>query len=69
MNNNSLFIANRPSFLEGMGRLFDYAGAYNQYNHSASPEEADTIAMEADWTAIADELREAFGRFDQGERE
>ena len=67
MNNNSLFLASRPSLLEGIGRVFDFAGAMNVYNHSDTPDQADMIAMQADWTAVADDLKEAFARFERDE--
>jgi hypothetical protein len=49
----------QPSFLEGVGRLADAAGLLERYNYSASPGEADTVAISSDWGALGDDLRSA----------
>ena len=64
MGNLSSFLFVRPSFVEGAGRLLDFAGAMNEYNSSSSTEEADAVALEADWTAIANDLIESISEFD-----
>lgn len=46
----------RPSFLDGFGRIFDFAGALNLYNQSRTPAEADQKALEADWSAVAADM-------------
>lgn len=46
----------RPSFLEGLGRIFDFAGALNIYNQSRTPAEADYKAMNADWAAVGADM-------------
>ncbi len=46
----------RPSFLEGFGRIFDFAGALNVYNQSRTPAEADYKAMNADWAAVGADM-------------
>lgn len=46
----------RPSFLEGVGRIFDVAGALNIYNQSRTPAEADYKAMNADWAAVGADM-------------
>lgn len=56
----------RPSFLEGLGRLFDFAGRLNVYNYSRTAEEADITALNADWAAVAEDMRTAMR---QAERE
>ncbi len=63
MNNLATFLAVPPSTIEGLGRIMDFAGALNQYNASASTEEADKIAMEAEWAAVGDELSFAVDQF------
>ncbi len=45
INVNSDFLVGRPSFLIGMASLFDFANALSDYNVSATPQEADAIAM------------------------
>jgi hypothetical protein len=46
----------RPSFLEGLGRIFDFAGALNVYNQSRTPAEADYKAMNSDWAAVGADM-------------
>lgn len=53
----------RPSFFEGMARLFDFGGSLNQYNYSKSPNEADLRAMEADWQMVGEDLRNALKEY------
>ena len=46
----------RPSFIEGMARIFDMGGTLNEYNASPSGEEADAVAMWSDWAAIGQDM-------------
>ncbi len=57
MNDYTGFLYARPSFYEGMGRLLDFGNHLNQYNSSISPEQADALALYADWLAVGDDLR------------
>jgi len=57
MNSFTTLLYARPSFLEGMGRLLDFGNHLNEYNSSLSPEQADALALYADWTQIGDDLR------------
>ena len=59
MNELSTFLFSRPSFIEGMARVMDLAGALDSYNTSLSPEQADTLALWADWGVVGDDLRAA----------
>ena len=54
----------RPSFLEGVGRLFDVAGALNEYNIVPPREVANARALLADWMAVAADFRSAVAQFD-----
>ena len=49
----------RPSFFEGMARMWDPAGILNQYNRSASPKEADRKAIAQDWANVGKDIRSA----------
>lgn len=49
----------RPSFLSGMARALDMGGTFDAYNISATPEEADAIALYNDFKTIGDDLRQA----------
>jgi hypothetical protein len=66
MNLPSTFLFAQPSFVEGMGRLLDFAGTLNEYNRSANP---DAIALGADWFAIGDDLRRAMLAYHPGDRD
>jgi len=47
----------QPSFLEGVGRLVDFAGLLEGYNYSSTPGEADAVAIASDWCAVGEDLR------------
>jgi len=59
MGNFSDFLFARPSFLEGMARIVDVRGVLNTYNTAASAQEADAIAMLADWSAVGQSIWDA----------
>ena len=63
MRRGAMFLFARPSFLEGWARVFDVGDTLTEYNRSLTPEQADYLAMRADWMAVGDDLRAAaFGR-------
>ena len=49
----------RPSFLEGMARVFDIGGTLNEYGFGPGGAKSDAEATRADWQAIGDDLRAA----------
>ncbi len=49
----------RPSFFEGVARIVDLGGTLNEYNRSPTSEQADCDALEADWSAIGQDLEQA----------
>jgi len=53
---DSLFLCARPSFVEGVARILDFGGALNEYNRSLTPEQADYLALHADWRLIGMDL-------------
>ena len=55
----------RLSLLRGMARLTDFAGLMNTYDISDNPEEADYLAMLADWKAVDMDMRAAFKQFEK----
>jgi hypothetical protein len=59
MGHTSDFLVSRSSFVEGFGRIFDFAGALNVYATSPSPEEADAAAMASDFGMVGQDLRQA----------
>lgn len=58
-NGFSRILFARPSFLEGVARIFDFAGTLSEYNRSRTGEEADYQALLSDWLAVGDDIREA----------
>jgi hypothetical protein len=50
----------RSSFWEGVGRNFDILGTMNQYNYAKTGDEADRIALMADWLAVYGDLWRAY---------
>lgn len=63
MSSFSSFLFARPSFIEGMARIWDFAGTLNVYNRSATPELADARAFQADWAAVGQDLWAAVRQF------
>ena len=56
-----------PSVIEGIGRLFDVAGVLSEYNYSRDGEEADYLAITADWLAVGDDMRAAVKQYQEHE--
>jgi hypothetical protein len=59
------FLYADPSFLSGFGRTLDLHGLYDAYNASATPLEADTRALAADWIVVGQDLQDAIDEFSQ----
>jgi hypothetical protein len=57
------FLYADPSFLSGFGRALDLHGLYDSYNASATPLEADTRALAADWIVVGQDLQDAMNEF------
>ena len=53
------FLFARPSFWAGPASLFDFGNALFEYNISLTPEQANFLALRADWRAVGDDLRHA----------
>jgi hypothetical protein len=49
----------RPSFLEGISRIFDFGGTLTAFNTSRTPAEADARAILEDWRTVGSDLRAA----------
>ncbi len=56
---DSLFLCARPSFIEGMSRILDFGGTLEEFNKSLTPEQADYLALRADWQMIGMDLARA----------
>lgn len=57
--NDSAYLCARPSFAEGLSRILDFAGSLNEYNRSTTAEQADYLAMLADWRLIGMDIARA----------
>ena len=53
------FLFARPAFWSGMGAVLDLGGTMEIFNESASPDEADTLALANDWAAVGNDIRSA----------
>ena len=56
MNNLFGFLYARPSAIEGVARILDFGNTLNEYNYSSTPEQADFLALRADWRVAARDL-------------
>ena len=58
------FVFASPSFLTGAGRVMDLGAAleHDNYNMSATPEEADARAIASDWQVVGRDLGQAIER-------
>jgi hypothetical protein len=60
---DTLLLLPNPSFIEGMGRIFDFADTLTQYNRSPTGAEADYYAFCSDWDQIANDMKIAARRY------
>jgi hypothetical protein len=65
MNKLSSFLYARPSFAEGAARLIDFGNTLQEYNTALSANQADCLAMKADWRVVGDDLRIVISRFSE----
>lgn len=52
------FLFEQPSLLSGVARVIDLWGSLDSYNQSEDPEQADCLAMYADWRMVGQDLME-----------
>lgn len=64
----SYYLFARPSFAEGMARVLDLGGAFDSYNESKTPAEADTRALANDWMMIGQDMQNAIEQYEQAEK-
>lgn len=65
MNEITEILYATPSFTEGIGRILDFGNTLTEYNRAGSGEQADFLALRADWRAVAADLRGAMLNADQ----
>ena len=46
----------RPSFVEGVARSIDLGGTLQEYNSSLTEEQADFLALRADWWTVGEDF-------------
>jgi hypothetical protein len=54
------FLFAQPSFASGVARVLDLWGQFDEYNTSATGEEADTKAIACDWMVVGDDFLKAY---------
>ena len=62
----------QPSFIEGVARIFDFAGALNSYDipkTDAAKRRADVVALRRSWVTVGDSIRDVIGQFEITNRE
>lgn len=56
IKNYAFYLFAKPSFFEGIARIFDFSNSLETYNESKDEEEADSKATYLDWLAVGDDL-------------
>jgi len=57
LKSNTFNLFSMPSFLKGFGRVLDIGATMDEYNYSASENEADIDALKGDWKEIGKDLQ------------
>jgi len=60
---DSTFLFARSGFVTGAGSALDLGGTLAEYNRALTPEQADALALWADWLAVGGDLRAAVERY------
>lgn len=48
----------KPSFKEGLASILDFGDTLTEYNTVLTPEQADALAMSADWQTVGYDVKE-----------
>ena len=65
---DSCFLCAQPSFVEGLARIFDFAGTLNEYNRSTAPAQADEVAIRNDWRLVGMDMQKAVAQVEASDR-
>jgi hypothetical protein len=65
MNREIFRLYHRPSFFEGIARLFDFNGELNKYNMSQTEDDADYRAIKSDWQHVGLDLLRAISEYEK----
>jgi hypothetical protein len=52
-----------PSFIKGVGRVFDFSQSLDSYNTSSTPEQADFDAIKSDWQAVGGDIKDSIEQY------
>jgi hypothetical protein len=58
------FLFASPSFLSGAARTLDLGAQFDSYNASLSTQQADMLAMFADWYTVGEDIRDALNEYE-----
>jgi hypothetical protein len=61
------FLVASGSYASGAARLLDWGGTFDQYNQSATPQEADIKALYSDWAIVGDDIAEAMATCEESQ--
>ena len=59
------FLFANPAFLTGVGSVLNIAGRHFTFNYSDSDNEADSRALESDWSIIGQDIQNAAHKLNQ----
>jgi hypothetical protein len=59
------FLFASPSFLSGAARTLDLGAQFDSYNSSLTAQQADMLAMFADWYTVGEDIGNAISEYDQ----
>ncbi len=62
------FLVAEPSFASGVARLVDFGCAFDSYNKSATPQEADFRAALSDWISVGFDILDAVDEVEEGKK-
>jgi hypothetical protein len=63
MHKLTSFLYARPSWIEGIARLADFAHTLDNYNLSEDSQQADSLALLSDWYVVGDDLSAAMQQY------
>jgi hypothetical protein len=55
----------RPSFWTSFGQFLDFGNTAFEFNRAVDGDQADFLAIKADWHAVGDDLRRAVKEFER----
>ncbi len=62
-NDYAGLLYSQTSLREGLARVLDVGGTFDEYNDSPSGAEADHLALASDWYAVGADLYDAIARY------